>query len=235
VTLRLPVLLLIIGAASGFGQDVVPGLYGRITSRPQAGDLAPEIAFAKVLHSAATEPWTAANLSGQVTVLFPFPYVSGNPNLVDQWNALVRQFAGKPVQFVWMAGEEESTLLPFLQEHPMLGWVFYDPDKSTGRSYGLEEPQAVIIGTDRRIVGFDNGSPLPSEEAINAVLSDRILLIPPKPTVEQSRAFFESGRTLLSAEPQHTPQPDDHRPDFSPSYSVHIAPAHDPMNGADYA
>jgi uncharacterized protein (TIGR03435 family) len=30
-------------------------------------------------------------------------------------------------------------------------------------------------------------------------------------------------------------QPDDHRPDFSPSYAVHIVPAHDPVGGGDFA
>ncbi len=49
------------------------------------------------------------------------------------------------------------------------------------------------------------------------------------------RAFSESGRAPLSAEPQRTFQPDDHRPDFSPSYTVHISPAHDPANGGDFA
>ncbi len=235
MTQRLLILLLSIAVTGVFGQDVFPGLFGKIASRPKAGDLAPEITYAKVLHTAATEPWTAANLSGQVTVLFPFPYVSGNLNLVGEWNTLVGQFAGKPVQFVWVAGEKESTLLPFLQQHPMQGWVFHDPDKSTGRSYGLEQPQAVIIGVDRRIVGFNRGSPLPSEDLIKAVLSDRITLIPPKPTLEGLKAFSESGRVLLSAEPERMSQPNDHRPDFSPSYTVHIAPAHDSVNGGDYA
>jgi len=234
VNLRL--LLLFLAVVTGvFGQDVFPGLYGKITSRPKAGDLAPEITFTKVLHTAAIEPWTAANLSGQVTVVFPFPYVSGNLNLVSQWNALVEQFAGKPVQFVWIAGEKESDLLPFLQEHPMKGWVFYDPDKTTGRSYGLEEPQAVIIGVDRRIIGFDPGSFLPSEDVINAVVSDRITTTPPKPTLEGLKAFSESGRVLLAPQPERMSQPNDHKPDFSPSYAVHIAPAHDPINGGDYA
>jgi len=235
VILRFLVLFLAAAVTGVFGQDVFPGVFGKITSRPKAGDLAPEITFAKVLHTAATEPWTAASLSGNVTVLFPFPYVSGNLNLVNQWNTLVEQFVGKPVQFVWIAGEKESDLLPFLQEHPMQGWVFYDPDNSTGRSYGLEDPQAVIIGVDRRIIGFDRGSPLPSGEVINAVLSDRITTTPPKPTLEGVKAFDASGRVLLSPEPERMSQPNDHRPDFSPSYAVHVTQSHDPVEGGDYA
>ena len=72
VTLR-PLVLFLAAVTGVFGQDVFPGVFGKITSRPAAGNLAPEVTFAKVLHSAGTEPWTAANLSGRITVLFPFP------------------------------------------------------------------------------------------------------------------------------------------------------------------
>ncbi len=235
MTLRVLGLFLPIAWAGAFGQDAFPGLFGTITSHPKAGDLAPEITFSKVLHSPGSSPWEAADLSGQVTVLFPFPYVSANLNLVDEWNALVGQFAGKPVQFAWVAGEEESTLLPFLQEHPLSGWLFHDPEGGTGRAYGLEEPQAIIIGADRTIIGFDRGSPLPSAETINAVLDDRITIAPPRPTIEQLKTLSESGRVMLGPEPQQMPRSEDHRPDFPPSYAVHIAPANDQLNGGNYA
>ena len=147
------------------------------------------------------------------------PYVSGNPDAVNEWNALVEQFAGKPVQFAWIAGEDESTLLPFLKEHPVQGWLFHDPDGATGRSYGLELAQPVIVGADRRIVGFDGGF-RPRAEVVDAVLENRITTTPPKPTRESFRAFSESKLVLLSPKPQRMPRPDYHRPDFSPSYSV---------------
>jgi uncharacterized protein (TIGR03435 family) len=216
-----------------FGQFDIPGLFGKITSRPKAGDLAPEISFAKVLHNAGTAPWSSAHLSGQVTVLQFLPYVSGNPRVVDEWNALVESFAGKPVQFAWIAGEEESTLLPFLREHPIKGWVFHDPDGKTGRAYGLESPEPVILGSDRRIVGFGEGFP-PRKEVVNAALEDRIAMMPPKPTFEDFKAFSESGREVLSPEARRMPRPEDHQPDFSPSYTVHIAPAKDKLGGGNF-
>ena len=228
-------LLLAVASANLFAQVDFPGFYGKITSRPKAGDFAPDITFTKVLHNDGTEPWVPEDFYGKVTVLGFLPDVSDNPELVNLWNALVEKLAEKPVQFAWITGEKESTLLPFLQEHPIKGWLFHDPDGGTGRSYGLESPETVIIGADHRIVGFDRDSAFPNESVVNAVLDDRIILTPPKPTFESLKALSESGRVLLSPEPQRTPQPNDHKPDFSPSYAVHIAPAHDPANGGDYA
>jgi len=67
VILRLPVLLLTMASACVFAQDEFPGVYGKITSHPKAGDLAPEISFSQTLLSPGAEAWTTANLSGQVT------------------------------------------------------------------------------------------------------------------------------------------------------------------------
>lgn len=231
---RLLGLFLIVALGGLFAQDELPGVFGKIASRPRAGDLAPEIRFSKVLSNAGLAPWTSASLSGRVTVLFPFPYVSGNPNLVSRWNALVESFANEPIQFAWIAGEREDTLLPFLQKHPLKGWFFSDPDGATGRAYGLEMPEAIIVGADRRITGFDRSGAIPSEELINAVLQDRITISPPRPTSEQLRALSENGQLLLWPEPQRMSRAADYHPDFAPSYAVHIAPAHHPQDGGNY-
>ena len=40
---------------------------------------------------------------------------------------------------------------------------------------------------------------------------------------------------LLFAEAERMPRAEDHRPDSSPSYEVHIEPAHDVQNGGNFA
>ena len=148
--------------------------YGKINGRvPRPGNWgrARESSFSKALHNPGSAAWTTANLSGLLTVLYPFPYISGNPELVEQWNAMIERFAGRPVQFVLVTGEKDSTLLPFLEEHPIGGWVLQDPDGATGRAYGLEMPEAIIIGADRLIVGFDHGI-LPRADVVGAVLAN---------------------------------------------------------------
>jgi uncharacterized protein (TIGR03435 family) len=65
-------------------------------------------------------------------------------------------------------------------------------------------PTAVIVGRDRRIVGF-GGTMMPDERVVTAALED--------------------APVLLDAEAHRMPRPDDHKPDFPPSYTMHISPA----------
>jgi hypothetical protein len=215
--LTLPVLVV----ACMFAQ---PGIYGPASVHLKAGDFAPGVVFTRILHAGDASPWTSDNLSGPLTVLVFFPDTSHNIESVSRWNALVEKFSGKRVQFAWITGEDESSLLPWLQEHPVKGWVFHDPDGSTGRAYGIELPAAVIIGADRRIVGFD-ASMVPEPATLNAALDGLITTIRPQLTPSALKAFDESHMVLLSAEPPRIPVPNDHKPDFPPSYTVHISPS----------
>ena len=103
------------------------GFYGPVTAHVKAGDLAPDIKFAKMLNAPVAGSWSQSNLSGQLTVLTFMPDTSHNPEIVELWNTEIKKFEGKPVQFVWITGEEEDTLLPWLDQHPIKGWVFLDP------------------------------------------------------------------------------------------------------------
>jgi uncharacterized protein (TIGR03435 family) len=201
-----------------FGQM---GTYGPITNHLKAGDIAPDIAFAKVLNAPGPDPWTS-NLTGHLTALVFYPDTSHNLESVTQWNAVIDQFAGKPVQFIWITGETESTLLPWLSQHPVKGWVFHDPSGETGKAYGLELPACVIIGADRRIMGFDRFM-LPTASVLNAALEGRITTRP------QSRAtikaFIASNLVLLDAEPPRMPRSEDFKPEFPPSYTLHVSPS----------
>ena len=163
-------LLFTVVVAGMFGQI---GIFGPVSAQLKAGDFAPQIVFKRVLNAGAAAPWSPANLAGHVTVLAFYPDTSHNLQSVSRWNSLVEQFADTPVQFAWITAEEESTLLPWLHEHPVKGWVFHDPDGATGRSYGMELPAGVIIGNDRGIVGFDQMI-VPTARTLNAALEGRI-------------------------------------------------------------
>src|SRR6202042_95240 len=194
-------LLLVFVIPVGFGQM---GLYGPISSHVKAGDLAPKIKFAKTLNAPVAGSWSQANLSGQVTVLTFMPDTSHNPEIVELWNAEIKKFNGKLVQFVWITGEKESTLLPWLDQHPLEGWVFLDPKGQTGNAYGMELPANVIVGTDRKIVGFYDGV---------------------TETGDLLKAFIESHKMRMNAEPPRMSRFEGNRPAFPPSYTVHISPS----------
>lgn len=203
------------------------GFFGPVTVRPKAGDPAPDIEYSKVLHSPGASsdpaPWTSANFSGQVTVITFFPDTTDNVQAVTRWNALIKQFSNKPVQFVWLTGEKESSLLPWLAEHPVEGWVLLDVEGDTGRAYGLEMPESVVIGADHNIIGFDEGIE-PTKEVLEAALGGRIRTEPVKPEPGAMQASLKSGVVLLKAEPLRVPFVDEHRPKFPPSFEVHITP-----------
>jgi len=196
------------------------GVYGTVAAHVKAGDRAPDIAFTKVLSAPVAGSWSQTNLLGQLTVLTFMPDTSHNLQSVTAWNDVVEKFADKPVQFLWITGESESTLLPWLEEHPISGWVLLDSTGRTGNAYGMELPENVIVGADRRIVGLYMGI-TETEGLLEAVKDGRVTTTrPDKATV---KAFMESDKVLIDAEPQRMPRLDDHRPAFPPSYAVHVS------------
>jgi len=210
---------------------VIQGVFGAVSVRLKAGDFAPDIMFAKVLEPAGGS-WNSGNLSGKATVLVFFPVVSRNPRPMTMWNAVVERFAGKPVQFVLITSEKESSLLPWLAQHRVSGSVLYDPDGQTGRAYGLEMPDIVYIGTDRKIVGFQQRI-VPDDRTLNAVLEGHITTTTPKPDMASVKAFLASGQVSLDAESSRMPRPEDQRPAFPPSDALHVSPAKDELGSGN--
>jgi uncharacterized protein (TIGR03435 family) len=208
---------LVFAVGSVFGQA---GFYGPVVVHLKAGDAAPDISFASMLGAPGAASWSQTNLTGKVTVLVFYPDTSHNPQVVTAWNALVEKFAGKPVQFVWVTGEKEDTLLPWLEQHPVKGWVFYDPEGKTGAAYGLELPVGVIVGPDHRIVGFDERIAA-SEETVSAALAGKITTT--RPDAEAMQAFEESGAVLLQPRPRTMPRFNSFRPNFEPSETLHVS------------
>jgi len=217
--------LLAFAIPSAFSQI---SLYGPITTRPHSGDLAPDLTLTKALSHPADDSWSPTNLSGQTTVLVFMPDTTHNIQIVNLWNAVVEKFAGKPVEFVWITGEKESTLQPWLEQHPVKGWVLHDPEGKTGNAYGMELPANVIIGTDRKIIGFFRGIQ-EIDQLLPAIQDGRITTT--RPTKETLKGFIESRQMLMDAEAPKMPRVDDNRPHFPPSYLVHVSPSQNDERG----
>jgi uncharacterized protein (TIGR03435 family) len=214
---RFLALFFALAVPGGLGQM---GVYGQVTTHLKAGDRAPDITFTKMVSAPVAGSWSQANLSGQLTVLAFMPDTSHNLQIVTLWNDLVEKFSDQAIQFLWITGESESTLLPWLEEHPISGWVLLDSTGRTGSAYGMEIPENVIVGADRRIVGFYMGT-TETEGLLEAVKDGRVTTT--RPDKATLKAFMESGKVLIDAEPQRMPRMDDHRPDFPPSYTVHVS------------
>jgi uncharacterized protein (TIGR03435 family) len=204
------------------------GVYGTVAAHVKAGDRAPDIVFTKVLSAPVAGSWSQTNLSGQLTVLAFMPDTSHNLQVVTLWNDLVEKFSDQPIQFLWITGESESTLLPWLEEHPISGWVLLDSTGRTGNAYGMELPENVIVGADRRIVGFYMGT-AETESLLGAVKDGRITTM--RPDKASLKAFTESGKVLIDAEPERIPRLGDQRPAFPASYTVHVSLSHGDERG----
>jgi uncharacterized protein (TIGR03435 family) len=217
--------LLALAVPGAFGQI---GLFGPVGASPRAGDLAPDLTFTRVLSRPANDSWSPYNLDGQLTVLVFFPDVSHNPQLVDLWNAAVDKFAGKPVEFVWIAGECECTLEPWLKQHSVKGWLLFDHEGKSGNAYGMELPANVIVGADRKIVGYFMAVQ-EIEDLVPAVQEGRVTTT--QPTQATLKAFMQSKQVLMDAEPERMLREQDYKPRFPPSNTVHISPSQSDQGG----
>jgi uncharacterized protein (TIGR03435 family) len=216
---------LVFAVPFAFGQI---GLYGPVTYRPHAGEVAPYLRFDKVLNSPGGASWSQSNFAGQLTVIAFFPNTSLNLQQVTLWNATVNKFAGESVQFVWITGEREPTLLPWLEQHPVEGWVLRDSEGRTGHAYGMELPVQVLVGADSKIIGFFHGTE-EIEGLVRAAQEGRITTT--RPSQATLRAFIESKLVLVDSEAPRMPRAEDHRPSFPPSYTVHISPSQGDESG----
>jgi hypothetical protein len=99
------------------------------------------------------------------------------------------------------SSEQASTLMPWLRQHPIKGWLLHDPSGQTGKAYGLEMPETVFIGADGKLVGFKGigiGSP-PQDSEVEAALEGRISTTRPT-SAAMMKAIQASGKLRLNAE-----------------------------------
>ncbi len=209
---RILLLLFVITAAGVFGQTPMP---------VKAGDRAPALTFSKIVQN-GTGLGGPQSLVGQITVLNFLPPVSINGDAVKRWNELVEQFADKPLNFVWIAKEKEETLGPFLETHPVRGWMVLDPQDASYKAYGFWGGGGVIIDAQGIIAGFTFMPP--DARQIQAVLDGTAVAIKGEPTEEQMDAMFEGKLVRLEAEPERMPAPPT-KPDLPPSEEVYITPS----------
>lgn len=200
---------------------IATSMFSHTAPSVQAGDPAPPLTWTKIVAS-TSESQGPQNLLGQTTVLLFLPPVSHNEQAVSIWNQLVDQFAGEPVNFVWIASEPEESLALFLKTNPVRGWMILDPQKKTYRAYGVGAAAGVLIEPRGTIAGFTFMSP--NAQQIHAVLDGNAIAVKGEPTEEQMDALFEGRAVRLEAVPFRMPPPP-RQPDLPPPGEVRIAPS----------
>jgi hypothetical protein len=93
---------------------------------------------------------------------------------------------------------------------------------------------SVYIDSDGKIIGF---SPIfiPDGDTLNAVLEGRITTAKPPTDKASVKAFLASHLVPLNAEPFRMPSPGEHKPDSSPSNTLHVTPPKDEIGSGDFS
>ena len=169
-------------------------MFGQVPMPVKAGDRAPSLDWTQIVAS-GSPLGGPQSLLGHTTVLLFLRPVSGNEQALSRWNKLVQQFAGKPVNFIWIANEQHTSLAPFLKTHHVAGWMVLDSREESYRAYGVEGAAGVLIDSLGTIAGFTFITP--EEEQIQAVLDGRAIAIQGNPTESNWMTFSKRKRFEL--------------------------------------
>ena len=119
------------------------------------GDLTPDLPIPVVLNGGDVTATSLGDLRGQTVIVENWatwctPCIAAIPHM----NELTEQFAGDPgVRFVSVTSEDRETVEPFLEDHPIAGWVGLDADDAFARAFGITGiPTTLVIAPDGRLV-----------------------------------------------------------------------------------
>jgi uncharacterized protein (TIGR03435 family) len=161
-------------------------------------------------------------LTGEYTVLQFLP-VTPNTQAVGRWNDLIEKFRDQPVRFIWITAESRSALEPFLQDHPMDGWLLTDEKREIAGAYGTLMGGDVIIDAAGRIAGFTS---FLQAEPLTSILAGNAVAIPRGTEDDRVFKLLADGKVRLETEPERFEPPRaPEKPDIPPSYEVHISPS----------
>lgn len=147
----------------------------------EVGAPAPPLTLAKLIGAPPGTEVSWDSLHGRVVVLefwatWCGPCLAAVPHL----RVLAAEFADEGVVFLSITAEGEPLIGPFLEQHPMPGWVGLDADEATHAAYQIHGlPVTVVIGPDGTIAAVCHPESLDAA-MLRAQLPDRnSALLPP--------------------------------------------------------
>jgi thiol-disulfide isomerase/thioredoxin len=114
----------------------------------KVGSPAPPLALKEVLQAPEGIHGTWGELKGKAVVIeFWATWCGGCVENIPHINELAEQFASRPLQFISITDETDVDLVKrFLARHPIRGWIAFDADENTFKTYGIEgRPQTLLV------------------------------------------------------------------------------------------
>lgn len=140
------------------------------------GVKAPPLDLEDVLQAPAGSRVTWDGLRGKVVVLeFWATWCPSCVKAIPHFNQLADELSGKPVVFIAVTDEKKQTVLPFLANHPIRGWVGLNPSGSMFGTYGIDDgrPLTVIVRpdgvVDARLRPWATPFPLKAQNLLNLI------------------------------------------------------------------
>jgi thiol-disulfide isomerase/thioredoxin len=118
----------------------------------RVGEPAPPLVFRETIPAGMDGAWPA--LRGRPVVLEFWATWCGNCVAhIPSLNELAARFPA--VQFISITDEEPAAMRPFLEKHPISGWVAIDRAGATFKAYGVDgRPQTMLIDKDGVLRGI---------------------------------------------------------------------------------
>jgi uncharacterized protein (TIGR03435 family) len=149
----------------------------------KVGDAAPPITVDALLPAQPVESMGPAALAGKAVVLeFWATWCGPCVDAIRHLNELADQFAGRPMRFLSVTGEEQAVVEKFLKLRPIRGSVGFDHGDRLLHAYGFDGiPVTVLIDAHGKVAGITSPDNL-NAKVLEGLLAGNRLKLPPIPS-----------------------------------------------------
>ncbi len=154
----------------------------------KVGEPAPAIALDVLLPDQPVANATLSALSGKAVVLeFWATWCGPCYFAIPHLNQLVKQFEGKPIQFLSITDEEEPLVRRFLEKRPISGWVGLDRKGALHQAYGFGGvPVTVLIDAAGKVAAITHPAKLEASHLENLLAGRPVKFPPPESVTDMS-------------------------------------------------
>lgn len=175
------------------------------------GRSAPPLRLEKLLQAPKGISFERERIGSVIVLHFWAAWSAACVEVIPHLNDLADQFRDKPVRFVAVTDEFESSIEEFLKKHPISTWVAIDRDRSAFSVFGVREiPYTVVIDANGKIAGITRPRVLTASH-LDSILNGDVVDFPrhgkgkiPSPSPAPETTIPSLGRLrLIGKEDSH--------------------------------